>query len=65
MMLLYNPNRNRVNSWKLMEHLLADMKQVVGRIIILTTEMKHGLINPTQAYQYFVCNIDDLGWNLK
>jgi hypothetical protein len=48
-----------------MEHLLANMKQVVGKIITLATEMKHGLINPTQVYPYFLCNIDDLGWSLK
>jgi hypothetical protein len=48
-----------------MEHLLANMKQFVGKFITLTTEMKHGLINPTQVYPYFLCNIDDLGWSLK
>ncbi len=42
----------------LMEHLLADMKQV-GRIITFVIEMKHGLINPTQVYPYFMRNIDD------
>jgi hypothetical protein len=41
-----------------MEHLLADMKQV-GRIITFVIEMKHGLINPTQVYPYFMRNIDD------
>jgi hypothetical protein len=49
----------------LMEHLLADMKEIAGRIITFATEMKHGLINPTQVYPYFLYNIDDLGQSLK
>ncbi len=48
----------------LMEH-LVDMKQVTRRIIILTTERKHGLTDPTQADPYFQCNVYDLGWSLK